>query len=40
MENAYTRDAYETSDGYIALNVPDTIIWRRLCEVMARRRPG
>jgi crotonobetainyl-CoA:carnitine CoA-transferase CaiB-like acyl-CoA transferase len=36
LRNAYPRDAYETRDGYIALNVPDNIIWQRLCEVIGR----
>lgn len=34
--NLYPRGAYKTKDGYIALNVPDNIIWRRLCEAMGR----
>jgi len=34
--NAYPRDAYAAKDGYIALNVPDNIIWKRLCEAMGR----
>ncbi len=34
--NAYPRGAYETKDGYIALNVPDERIWRRLAETMGR----
>ena len=36
LKNAYPRDAYETRDGYVSLNVPDNIIWKRLCEVMDR----
>ena len=35
-KNLYPRGAYKTKDGYIALNVPDNIIWRRLCEAMER----
>jgi len=34
--NAYPRGAYETRDGYIALNVPDERIWKRLAETMGR----
>ena len=34
--NVYPRGAYRTRDGYIALNVPDNIIWKRLCEAMGR----
>ena len=30
--NAYPRGAYQTKDGYIALNVPDERIWGRLAE--------
>jgi len=32
--NAYPRGAYATKDGYVALNVPDERIWRRLAEAM------
>ena len=34
--NVWPRGAFETRDGYIALNVPDNIIWKRLCEAMGR----
>ncbi len=34
--NLWPRGAYETKDGYIALNVPDNIIWSRLCKAMGR----
>ncbi len=34
--NIWPRGAYQTKDGYIALNVPDNIIWRRLCEALGR----
>ncbi|MDJ0947411.1 MAG: CoA transferase [Alphaproteobacteria bacterium] len=34
--NAYPRGAYETRDGYIALNVPDERIWQRLAETIGR----
>ena len=36
MQNFYPRGAYATRDGYIALNVPDNIIWGRLCQAMGR----
>jgi CoA:oxalate CoA-transferase len=36
LTNVHPRSAYKTRDGYIALNVPDNIIWGRLCEVMGR----
>jgi crotonobetainyl-CoA:carnitine CoA-transferase CaiB-like acyl-CoA transferase len=36
LKNVYPRGAYQTSDGYVALNVPDNIIWGRLCEAMGR----
>ncbi|MEE8350893.1 MAG: CoA transferase [Rhodospirillales bacterium] len=32
----FPRGAYETKDGYLALHVPDNIIWQRLCEAMGR----
>ena len=32
--NAYPRSAYQTKDGYIALNVPDERIWERLAATM------
>ncbi len=34
--NLWPRGAYETKDGYVALNVPDNIIWSRLCKAMGR----
>ncbi len=34
--NVFPRGAYRTRDGYVALNIPDERIWRRLCEVMGR----
>ena len=30
------RAAFQTSDGYVAVNVPDNIIWGRLCKVIGR----
>ena len=35
-QNLFPRGAFECRDGYIALNVPDNIIWKRLCEAMDR----
>ena len=35
-KNLHPRGAYETKDGYIALNVPDNIIWKRLAETVGR----
>jgi CoA:oxalate CoA-transferase len=32
----YPRGAFECSDGYLAINVPDNLIWKRLCEVIQR----
>lgn len=34
--NAYPRGAFQTNDGYIAVNVPDNRIWKRWCELMQR----
>lgn len=34
--NLFPRGAFQTKDGYIALNVPDNIIWGRLCGAMGR----
>jgi len=35
-KNLWPRGAFHTRDGYIALNVPDNIIWKRICEAMGR----
>ncbi len=35
-KNLFPRGAFQCSDGYIALNVPDNIIWERLCTAMVR----
>jgi len=35
-KNAYPRGAYQASDGYIALNVPDDRVWKRLAETVGR----
>lgn len=36
LRNVWPRGAFQTTDGYIALNVPDNIIWARLCAVIGR----
>lgn len=36
LKNLYPRGAFETKDGYIALNIPDDIIWKRFSECMGR----
>lgn len=35
-KNLFPRGAFQTKDGYIALNIPDNILWKRLCEAMGR----
>ena len=35
-KNLFPRGAFKTKDGYIALNVPDNIIWERLCKAINR----
>jgi len=35
-KNLWPRGAYKTTDGYIALNIPDNIQWARLCKTMGR----
>ena len=32
----FPRGAYQTKNGYLAVHVPDNIIWKRFCEVMER----
>ena len=34
--NLWPRGAYQTKDGYIAINIPDNILWTRLCAAMGR----
>ena len=34
--NLWPRGAYQTKDGYIAINIPDNILWARLCAAMGR----
>jgi CoA:oxalate CoA-transferase len=36
LKHLYPRDAFRCQDGYLALNVPDDIQWRRLCDAMGR----
>ncbi len=36
LKNLYPRGAFKTKDGYIALNVPNDLIWQRLCRAMGR----
>jgi CoA:oxalate CoA-transferase len=36
LKHLYPRGAFRCQDGYLALNVPDDIQWRRLCEAMGR----
>ena len=33
-KNVWPRDAYECSDGWLAVNVPDNIIWGRMAETI------
>jgi formyl-CoA transferase len=36
MKHIYPRGAFRCQDGYLALNVPDDIQWRRLCTAIGR----
>ena len=36
LKNVWPRGAFQARDGYIALNVPDNIIWGRLVTAMGR----
>ena len=36
MKHIYPRGAFRCQDGYLALNVPDDIQWRRLCKAIGR----
>ncbi|MFQ5576696.1 MAG: CaiB/BaiF CoA transferase family protein [Anaerolineae bacterium] len=36
LKNLYPRGAFKTKDGYIALNVPDDLVWGRLAKTMGR----
>jgi len=35
-KNVWPRDAYECSDGWLAVNVPDNIIWGRMAETIGQ----
>ncbi len=36
LKHLYPRGAFQCRDGYLALNVPDDLIWARLCRVIER----
>ncbi|MDH3463895.1 MAG: CoA transferase [Acidimicrobiia bacterium] len=36
LRHLYPRGAFECIDGYLAVNVPDSLIWARLCEAIGR----
>ena len=36
LQHLYPRGAFKCRDGYLALNVPDNLIWQRLCQAMDR----
>jgi len=36
LSHLFPRGAFKCKDGYLALNVPDDIIWARLCRLMGR----
>ena len=36
LKHLFPRGAFRCSDGYLALNVPDNLIWKRLCDAMGR----
>jgi formyl-CoA transferase len=36
LRHLYPRGAYECRDGYLAINVPDDLVWGRFCEVIER----
>ena len=36
LKHLYPRGAFKCKDGYLALNVPDDLVWSRLCEAMER----
>ena len=36
LRHLYPRGAFECKDGYLAINVPDDLIWKRLCEALER----
>jgi formyl-CoA transferase len=40
LQHLYPRGAFRCRDGYLALNIPDDIQWRRLCQAMGREDLG
>jgi crotonobetainyl-CoA:carnitine CoA-transferase CaiB-like acyl-CoA transferase len=36
LRHLYPRGAYACSDGFLAINVPDNLIWSRLCKAIGR----
>jgi len=36
LRHLYPRAAFKCADGYLAMNVPDDLIWERLCKTMGR----
>jgi crotonobetainyl-CoA:carnitine CoA-transferase CaiB-like acyl-CoA transferase len=36
LRHLFPRGAFRCSDGYLALNVPDDTVWKRLCAAMGR----
>ena len=36
LKHLYPRGAFKCKDGYLAFNVPDDLIWERLCRTMGR----
>ncbi|MEA3338677.1 MAG: CoA transferase [Chloroflexota bacterium] len=36
LKHIYPRGAFRCQDGYLALNIPDDLQWKRLCEAMGR----
>jgi len=37
LKHLYPRGAFQCKDGYLALNVPDDLIWSRFCRVIDRK---
>jgi CoA:oxalate CoA-transferase len=37
LQHLYPRGAFKCRDGYLAMNVPDDLIWARLCKAMGRK---
>jgi len=36
LKHLYPRGAFRCNDGYLALNTPDDILWRRICQAIGR----